>query len=101
MQIASFNTILLALYILVAASLVCGQGDPKAITFPLNKPIDVQAKTPDQRAGDLRTANGILNTVSAGLGAGGLSFPSSILKSVADGVGQIKTRRSIKVERDY
>ncbi|EGG11010.1 uncharacterized protein MELLADRAFT_102870 [Melampsora larici-populina 98AG31] len=100
MKIASFNTLGFALCILVAASLVCGQADVKTTATPSNTP-DATSKTPEQKAADLKTANGVLNSVSAGLGAGGLILPSFILKAVADGVGQIKTRRSIKLERDY
>ncbi|KAH9811857.1 hypothetical protein DFH28DRAFT_980781 [Melampsora americana] len=91
MQITSFNTIFFTLYILVTASLVYGQGGTTN-----TKPV-----SPDQRADGLKTANNVLNSVSTGLGRGGAAGSSNIVKSVADGVGQIKTRRSIKVEREH
>ncbi|EGG13247.1 uncharacterized protein MELLADRAFT_86691 [Melampsora larici-populina 98AG31] len=88
MQIASFNTLFIALYALLAVSLVCGQTEVKtpSTTTP-GKTADPKPITPEQKAEGLKTASGVLSSVSAG--GGGLAMPSGILKAIADGVGQM------------
>lgn len=67
MQIGSFSTLFIALYALLAVSLVRGQADGKPPSTPTpTKSTDPKAITPEQKADGLKTASGVLTSVSAG-----------------------------------